>query len=109
VVGRLGGEEFAILLEGSALPTAVQVAVRLRGKVAALRLEAANGPLCFTCSLGVSGWTGGDNIDRLLKRADTALYRAKRDGRNRVVAAEDAPFEPSPLNERSRTRAVARR
>jgi diguanylate cyclase (GGDEF)-like protein len=109
VFGRLGGEEFAILLEGSALPTAVQVAARLRGKIAALRLETAKGLLSFTCSFGVSEWAGGDTIDRLLKRADTALYRAKRDGRNRVVAAEDGPLEPSPLNVRSLTRAVARR
>jgi diguanylate cyclase (GGDEF)-like protein len=108
LVGRFGGEEFAILLEGSALPTAVQLAARLRGRIAALRLETTKGQLSFTCSLGVSEWTGGDTIDGLLKRADTALYRAKRDGRDRVVAAEDGPLEPGPLNVRGRTRAVAR-
>jgi two-component system cell cycle response regulator len=86
-VGRLGGEEFAILLEDIALPEAVTLADHLRRKLAALRFEAASKVMTLTCSFGVSEWQHGDTIDTLLKRADAALYEAKNSGRNRVVAA----------------------
>jgi two-component system, cell cycle response regulator len=90
VVGRLGGEEFAILLEGADLPAAVQLAAGLRAKIAELRIATEQGPLAVTCSLGVGERTAGDTVDRLLKRADVALYRAKQGGRNRVVAADES-------------------
>ena len=86
-VGRLGGEEFAIILEGTDLAGAVAVAERLRAKLAALRFETALGPMTLTSSFGVSIWQADDTIDLMLKRADVALYEAKRTGRNRVVAA----------------------
>jgi len=86
-LGRLGGEEFAMLLENTALPEAVTLAEHLRKKLAALRFEAAPKPMTLTCSFGVSEWRHGDTIDSLLKRADAALYEAKNGGRNRVVAA----------------------
>jgi two-component system cell cycle response regulator len=86
-VGRLGGEEFAILLEDIALPEAVTLAEHLRRKLAVLRFEAAPKLTTLTCSFGVSEWRYGDTIDTLLKRADAALYEAKNSGRNRVVAA----------------------
>src|SRR5262249_46007023 len=85
VVGRLGGEEFAILLEGAEHSFALHVAEQLRATMAALRVESRTGTLTLTCSFGVSEWTKGDSIDGLLKRADLALYEAKRGGRNRVV------------------------
>ena len=90
MVGRLGGEEFAILLEGSDLSAAVEAAERLRLDVAALRFETKTRTIGLTCSFGVSEWTQGDTIDRLLKRADLALYQAKHGGRNRVVSADPA-------------------
>jgi two-component system cell cycle response regulator len=108
LVGRLGGEEFAVLLEGSDLPAAVQVAAGLRARIAALRFETEKGPLAFTCSFGVSEWTAGDMIDRMLKRADTALYQAKHGGRNRVVAADDALPQKNELIARSVTRSSVR-
>lgn len=89
-VGRLGGEEFAILLEGRSLAEAVEIAERLRYKVAALQFETPGQPIRLTCSFGVSMWEPGDSIDTLLKRADIALYAAKTGGRNRVVAADAA-------------------
>ena len=92
-VGRLGGEEFAILLEGQHLGDGVALAERLRASIAALRLETASGALTLTCSFGVSERHAGENIDDLLKRADVALYAAKTGGRNRVVAA-DAVITP---------------
>jgi two-component system, cell cycle response regulator len=88
LTGRLGGEEFAILIEGCRLDGAVALAERLRAEIAALRFDAAGEVIKLTCSFGVSERKGGEGIDDLLKRADVALYAAKTGGRNRVVAAD---------------------
>jgi two-component system cell cycle response regulator len=88
IVGRLGGEEFAILLEGTDLAGGCEVAESLRATIAALTFETPRGRLTLTSSFGVSRWEPGESIDQLLKRADTALYRAKSGGRNRVMAAD---------------------
>lgn len=88
LVGRLGGEEFALLVEGGLAEKAAAVAERLRDKITGLRFGI--GSLTLTCSFGVSQWRAGDSIDRLLQRADVALYEAKVAGRNRVIAAERA-------------------
>jgi two-component system, cell cycle response regulator len=95
IVGRLGGEEFAILLEGSNLEAAVELAEHLRARIAALACDTEQGKLMLTCSFGVSEWEQGENIDQLLKRADSALYEAKTGGRDRVVASQrpDAKIE----------------
>ncbi len=87
IVGRLGGEEFAIMLRDRPLAYAVAIAEALRQKLAALRLEADGKPVQFTGSFGVAEWRSGESVDALLKRADVALYEAKAKGRNRVVAA----------------------
>jgi two-component system cell cycle response regulator len=90
VTGRLGGEEFAILLEGHTLAEGAVLAEQLRARVAGLRFDTANGAMTLTCSFGVSERKPGDSIDDLLKRADVALYAAKTSGRNRVVTADAA-------------------
>ena len=90
VLGRLGGEEFAILLEGRAISDAVDAAEDLRLRLSKLRFETATQKMTLTCSFGVSEWVAGDTVDGLLKRADVALYKAKMDGRNRVVAHEQS-------------------
>jgi diguanylate cyclase (GGDEF)-like protein len=87
IVGRLGGEEFALLLDRG-MSDAIGVAERLRAQVAALKVGAAG--LTLTCSFGVSQWRRGDTIDGLLKRADVALYEAKVAGRDRVAAADES-------------------
>jgi diguanylate cyclase (GGDEF)-like protein len=86
ILGRLGGEEFAFLLEGRTLAEAIGIADDLRLRLSELRFETTMEEMSVTCSFGVSEWVPGDTIDRLLKRADMALYKAKLDGRNRVVA-----------------------
>ena len=90
VIGRLGGEEFAILMEGRTLGEAASIAERLRARMAALRFDTAKGEVTLTCSFGVSERHAGESIDDLLKRADVALYAAKTSGRNRVIATDSA-------------------
>jgi two-component system, cell cycle response regulator len=86
ITGRLGGEEFAMVLEGRDLAAALRIAEALRSRMAAMRVQTERQRLKLTCSFGVSEWEPGDTVDRLLKRADLALYAAKSAGRNRVVA-----------------------
>ena len=87
ILGRLGGEEFAVALEGAEIEEAVRIAERLRLRFAGMQLDADGKPVRFTSSFGVSQWKPGDTIDGILKRADMALYQAKESGRNRVVTA----------------------
>jgi diguanylate cyclase (GGDEF)-like protein len=101
VVGRLGGEEFALLLEGRRLEQAVSCAEALRARLADLELHAGSGVVTLTCSFGVSEWQADDTIDHLLKRADIALYAAKVSGRNRVVATDAELVLPNGRNSRS--------
>lgn len=87
IVGRLGGEEFAVALPERTLAAAEELANRIRLRCAQLRLKGARGPVQLTCSFGVSAWSEGETVEGLLKRADIALYEAKTTGRNRVVSA----------------------
>lgn len=89
--GRLGGEEFAVLLPGAAAEDAVPLADRLREEVARSPAQSDVGPIRITVSIGVAVFDGS-GASRLLERADEALYRAKSSGRNRVCLAElDGP------------------
>ena len=86
IIGRLGGEEFAVLLPETNTEKALEVAERMRIAVesAAVKLEHGDS-LHFTVSIGVSSFGEKDSgIDSMLKRADAALYQAKNGGRNRV-------------------------
>jgi len=88
LVGRLGGEEFALLLWNSPKAQAVAVAERIRAMVAELSLSFAgqSAPIRPTISLGVAAWRPGEPLETTLQRADARLYRAKHAGRNQVVA-----------------------
>lgn len=109
VLGRLGGEEFAILLPDTALPGAATLAERVRAAVAAVELQTSDMPpdssvhhvplpgvdtaahapsptITATISIGVAELRGDEPFESLLKRADRALYAAKDLGRNRVQA-----------------------
>ncbi len=90
IAGRLGGEEFAVLLPGRNLAATVNVAEQLRREIAALQLKVDREPARFTASFGVSEWREGDSVDSMLRRADMALYAAKAGGRDRVVAADES-------------------
>lgn len=86
VIGRLGGEEFAILMPETSKAKATEVAERLRTTVAESKVSIGPGlPIVFTISIGVAAHNSkDDNIDVLLNSADKALYAAKNAGRNRV-------------------------
>lgn len=82
VVARYGGEEFVILLPDTNLELGVQIAERLRTQLGTLPV--ADCPRPVTASFGVATLLPGQSADRLIERADAALYRAKANGRNRV-------------------------
>lgn len=86
-LGRLGGEEFAVLLDKVQLDDAVEIAERMRTRVRGLKFKRELEVISVTCSFGVSQWQSGDQIDCLLRRADVALYKAKTEGRDRVLSA----------------------
>ena len=86
---RTGGEEFVVVLPGAELQVAERVGERIRKAIAAKPFLLGPGShLTVTASLGVASLASADDtLEDLLKRADRALYRAKREGRNRVVPA----------------------
>ena len=88
IVGRLGGEEFAMLFEDVPLSRAVEIAESLRVRMQQLEVAVGQQTISLTCSFGVSQWQVDDTIDILLGRADMALYKAKTNGRNCVVVGE---------------------
>jgi two-component system, cell cycle response regulator len=84
--GRLGGEEFAVMLPQTRLAGAMELAARLCQIIAAS--PAANGErfIAFTASIGVTEFQPGESgPEAVMARADAALYRAKQSGRNKVV------------------------
>ncbi len=84
-VGRLGGEEFAILLPQTGLDDARMLAERLRLLTAGIDIPTASGPFRVTVSIGVSVAGAHDTeFSQILQRADMALYQAKQQGRNQV-------------------------
>jgi two-component system, cell cycle response regulator len=87
---RTGGEEFIAILPDADRAVAMRVGERLRKFVSAKPFNAGakTGPLPITVSIGIAFFEGvNDTMEALLKRADEALYQAKRDGRNRVTLA----------------------
>lgn len=85
VAARWGGEEFIILLSHTTCKAAAALAERIRGRFELQRSSAT--PLRITASFGVAQLREEEQVDSLIKRADDALYLAKRAGRNRVVIA----------------------
>ncbi|HWO09681.1 MAG TPA: GGDEF domain-containing protein [Polyangiaceae bacterium] len=95
VCGRYGGEEFVLVVSKVQPHEALRVAERHRRAVAALRLGAEGGPERITVSIGVAVFDVGSpdpTVASILSRADTALYQAKRSGRDCVLMAE--PYSP---------------
>ncbi|MBW8850700.1 MAG: diguanylate cyclase [Xanthomonadales bacterium] len=98
LLGRYGGEEFAVLLRGIPPAHAFAAAERLREAVARVAVRAGDQTITPTASVGVACLRADDtHFDQVLIRADRALYRAKEAGRDRVVMAEadEAPAAPA--------------
>jgi diguanylate cyclase (GGDEF)-like protein len=91
LLGRYGGEEFCAVLPGITMPKATAIAERIRGAVSQRPL--GDLPRAITISIGVVACSGkaGVLLDTAIGRADAALYRAKHDGRDRVVGLDLAP------------------
>ena len=87
VVGRYGGEEFAIILANTERTNAMRLLEQLRKDFAAVQTETETGSFSVTFSAGVASMPQRGDVGELLIAADRALYRAKSEGRNRV--AED--------------------
>jgi diguanylate cyclase (GGDEF)-like protein len=95
LAARWGGEEFLIVLSGTPLPDAVELAERLRQRVATITSRGAAHPLGgATLSIGIAARDAGESVNDWLRRTDQALYRAKNSGRNRCEAAR---FQPEGL------------
>jgi diguanylate cyclase (GGDEF)-like protein len=92
-VFRIGGEEFAVLLLGGDLTAARTTAERLRQAIAARRVRTKDGEITATVSIGLAMVSAASDPVTLCESADAALYRAKTEGRNRVVVSGDVGVE----------------
>jgi len=90
--GRIGGEEFALLLPQTDLAGAQELAERIRGTVEQSSATCSAVTIHCTVSIGIVQWAGqAESVENLLARADQAMYEAKRGGRNRVCAVPATP------------------
>lgn len=85
VVGRYGGEEFIVVLANKTLEQASQIAERIRTQIGDTPIKTRNTVIQMTISLGIAEARHSDSVEKLISRADTALYQAKKNGRNTVV------------------------
>ncbi|HHW04246.1 MAG TPA: GGDEF domain-containing protein [Thermoanaerobacterales bacterium] len=104
IAGRIGGEEFAVVLKNASLEEAKKVAEQLRETVAKRKVIYGKQEISFTVSIGVAAIGGNaddiNDIEDILKMADNALYKAKAKGRNRVVTLESRMEDVTPLETR---------
>lgn len=95
IIGRVGGEEFALILEDTTPDIALNIADRLRTAFSANALSDSNGLVSATLSAGVaSGLAGEQDLDKAIATADQGLYAAKHNGRNRVYFGGRRPQPP---------------
>ncbi|MBO3276104.1 GGDEF domain-containing protein [Pseudomonas schmalbachii] len=83
-IARYGGEEFVMLLPSTSLENGQQLLEALRNAIADCPFHFRGKPLAITCSAGLAQFAPGDRSETVFERADQALYRAKRSGRNRL-------------------------
>ncbi|MEW6103401.1 MAG: diguanylate cyclase, partial [bacterium] len=88
IVGRFGGDEFGILLPETEVKIASEIAERIRKNIAKHKMIMEEVPFSLTASLGVSFFPSASSPEGLLKIADECLYKAKQEGRNRVVVGD---------------------
>jgi diguanylate cyclase len=88
VVARFGGEEFIVLLPDADTPHALQAIARVQQGLARTPVRHKDAPIAVTFSAGVSLWQPGERLAAVIERADGALYRAKKAGRNLILLAD---------------------
>lgn len=98
VVGRMGGEEFAVFIPGANLAIARLLAETLRSGFSTMSIPGLPPFVRCTASFGVAERLGTESLSGLRRRADAALYTAKRDGRDRVGAAPDPDADTMPMH-----------
>ncbi len=94
-MARFGGEEFVLLMPGTALDEGTVLAEQLRAAIEACPFHFKGEPVTITVSIGVSAFKAGDRSERVLKRADEALYQAKYKGRNCVESISGKVEHPT--------------
>lgn len=107
LAARFGGEEFSVVLVETPLDGAIKLAENLRARIETTKLESegvSHGVRPVTISIGVAQYREDEPLKRLVGRADRALYRAKEQGRNRVVSERDIEVHGRP---KSRAKARA--
>lgn len=87
-VSRWGGEEFLILLPDTDVQGGMSAAEKVRQKISEEPFEINNQQFAITVSIGVAAYVEGHSLDDCIKRADSAMYQAKHDGRNRVAVSQ---------------------
>jgi diguanylate cyclase (GGDEF)-like protein len=87
ILGRTGGEEFLILLPATSSSVAAHAAEELRAAIESMDCSDIAPGLHLTISVGIAEWTNDEPLERLMARADAALYQSKTGGRNRVESA----------------------
>ena len=98
IAARIGGEEFALFLPSANAAKAAHIAEHIRELIRAFQLESARGALCVTVSGGVAGVEEvGSDYEALHSAADAALYKAKSDGRDRIVVHRGQPQPSHPV------------
>lgn len=88
-VSRWGGEEFLILLPNTDIQGGAIAAEKIRQKISEQPFEINDQKLVITVSIGIAAYVEGLSIDDCIKQADSAMYQAKREGRNRVAVSSD--------------------
>lgn len=88
ICGRIGGEEFCVLVSNCRAENARNLADRLRADTELLFPKSADRHLAVTASFGIAGWRPGESYSKAFKRADAALYAAKNGGRNQVCTED---------------------
>ena len=93
LAGRVGGDEFCILMPRATEDMAVETAQELRSQLAGWRAKGRDADFTATASMGVAEGRLGESFERVFSRADAALFLAKKSGRNQVVAASGKGFQ----------------
>lgn len=89
IASRLGGEEFALVMPGSSLAAIGAAAEAIRKQIERLQIDGGAEPILTSASFGLATWRLDETIHAALRRADLALYEAKKAGRNRIVCADE--------------------